>query len=424
MNNPLKHTVCLILSLALLTLTPAAAFAGSGEAVEPVAAEISSPEQSTEKADAAKKTDYTAKPDGSSTKSTLPVPVNAKSAVLMDAGSGQILAQSNAHDRLYPASVTKIMPLLLVMEALDKGDLTLRDTVTVTKNAAGKGGSQIWLKEGETMSVDDLLKAAAIYSANDACTALGEHLFGSEEAFIRCLNERAAELGMNDTHFENGTGLDDTVTNHLTSANDVAVMSRELLKHPQILNYTTVWMDYLRGGVTQLVNTNKIIRFYQGATGLKTGTTNKAGCCVSASAKRGDLHLIAVVMGSPTSDERFDGAKALLNWGFANFAALTPKLDPALVPPVKVLRGTAEAITPILPQLDPVVLKKGEEGKLKQEIQLALDVQAPVEQGQALGKVIYSLDGVTLAEYPLAAPDAVGKMTFGEMFMRLLRALR
>jgi D-alanyl-D-alanine carboxypeptidase (penicillin-binding protein 5/6) len=342
----------------------------------------------------------------------------------MDAGSGQILAQSNAHEKVYPASITKIMPLLLVMEALDKGDVTLRDTVTASKNAAGKGGSQIWLKEGETMSVDDLLKATAIYSANDACTALGEHLFGSEEAFVQKLNERAAELGMNESHFENGTGLDDTVINHRTSANDVAVMSRELLKYPIILNYTTVWMDYLRGGTTQLVNTNKIIRFYQGATGLKTGTTNKAGCCVSASAKRGDLHLIAVVMGSPTSDDRFDGAKALLNWGFSNFAALTPKLDPTLITPVTILRGTEEKITPAVPQIMPVVLKKGEESKLKQEIQLAVDVQAPVEQGQALGKVIYTLDGKTLAEYPLIAPEAVSKMTFGEMFMRLLKALK
>jgi D-alanyl-D-alanine carboxypeptidase (penicillin-binding protein 5/6) len=273
------------------------------------------------------------------------------------------------------------------------------------------------------MSVDDLLKAAAIYSANDACTALGEHLFGSEEAFVRKLNERAAQLGMNDTHFDNGTGLDDTTDTHLTSAHDVAVMSRELLKYPEIMNYTTVWMDSLRSGETQLVNTNKLVRFYQGSTGLKTGTTNKAGCCIAASAKRGDLHLIAVVMGSPNSDSRFDGAKALLNWGFANFTAMTPMLDPELVPPVAVLRGTAEKIIPVLPQIAPVVMKKGEEDKLKQEIQLSLDVQAPVEQGQELGKVTYSLNGTTLAEYPLTAPDAVGKMSFSVMFLRLIKAL-
>ncbi|MDR1805504.1 MAG: D-alanyl-D-alanine carboxypeptidase [Clostridium sp.] len=393
MNKPTKLLICLCLAL-LLALTPICASAGEGEAI-PVAGETDS----------------------------LPVSVNAKAAVLMDAGSGQILAQANEHEKLYPASVTKIMPLLLVMEALDGGGLSLADKVTASRNAAGKGGSQIWLKEGEVMSVEELLKAAAIYSANDACTALGEHIFGSEEAFVDALNRRARELGMGDTHFDNGTGLDDATTTHLTSANDVAIMSRELLKHPAILSYTTVWMDYLRDGETQLVNTNKLVRFYEGATGLKTGTTNKAGCCISASAKRGDLQLIAVVMGSPNSDERFNGAKALLNWGFANYAALTPVLDPALVPPVKVLRGTSEEIQPKLPQIAPVVMKKGEEGKLKQEIQLALDVQAPVEEGQLLGRVIYSLDGKTLAEYPLTAPAAVEKMSFGEMFLRLLRAL-
>jgi len=408
-DKPLKKTFCLILAIFLLLCVPGAAHAGEAEEAVPAAAVTAAPE--------------TKKPEKAKQKSSLPVTVNAKSALLMDAGSGQILAKMNEHDKLYPASVTKIMPLLLVMEALDRGEITLRDTVTASRGAAGKGGSQIWLKEGETMSVGDLLKAAAIYSANDACTALGEHLFGSEEVFVQRLNERAAELGMNDTHFDNGTGLDDTSTTHLTSAHDVALMSRELLKYPEILNYTTVWMDYLRGGETQLVNTNKLVRFFQGATGLKTGTTSKAGCCVSASAKRGELHLIAVVMGSPSSDARFDGAKALLNWGFANFAALTPKLDPALITPVTVLRGTAESITPVLPSILPVVMKKGDEGKLKQEIQLALDVQAPVEPGQALGRVVYSLEGETLAEYVLAAPEAVGKMTFGVMFLRLLRAL-
>ncbi|MDR0883334.1 MAG: D-alanyl-D-alanine carboxypeptidase [Oscillospiraceae bacterium] len=393
------------MALCLILLPTSGAFADVGAADEALPAAV--------KATAADE----------KTKPALPVPVNAKAALLMDASGGQILAQTGAHEKLFPASVTKIMPLLLVMEAFDRGELQLTDTVKVSADAAKKGGSQIWLKEGETMTVDELLRAAAIYSANDACTALGEHLAGSEEAFVAALNRRAKELGMNDTNFVNGTGLDDTTDEHLTSAYDVAVMSRELLKHPLILNYTTVWMDSLRGGATQLVNTNKLVRTYPGITGLKTGTTNKAGCCVSASAKRDDLQLIAVVLGSPTSNDRFDGAKALLNWGFANYAALTPKLDPALVPPVAVLRGTEETIQPVLPQIAPVVLKKGEEGKLQQEIQLAVDVQAPVEEGQALGKVIYSIGGKALAEYPLTAPESVGKMTFGEMFRRLLGAL-
>lgn len=252
----------------------------------------------------------------------MPVTVKAKAAVLMDVDSGKVLMSMNADEKLYPASVTKIMTLLLVTEALDSGKISLSDTVTASASAASKGGSQIWLKEGEQMTVDDLLKATAVYSANDACTALGELLAGSDEAFTAMINERAGQLGMKNTHFDNCTGLDDTTTTHLTTAMDVAIMSRELLKHERIMNYTTIWMDSLRGGATELVNTNKLVRFYKGTTGLKTGTTAKAGCCVSASAKRGNTHLIAVVMGSQTSDDRFNGAKAMLNWGFANYSTV------------------------------------------------------------------------------------------------------
>lgn len=312
----------------------------------------------------------------------MPVTVKAKAAVLMDAGTGKVLMSMNADEKLYPASVTKIMTLLLVTEALDSGKITLGDTVTASSSAASKGGSQIWLKEGEQMTVDDLLKATAVYSANDACTALGELLAGSDEAFTAMINERAGQLGMKNTHFDNCTGLDDTTTTHLTTAMDVAIMSRELLKHERIMNYTTIWMDSLRGGATELVNTNKLVRFYKGTTGLKTGTTAKAGCCVSASAKRGNTHLIAVVMGSQTSDDRFNGAKAMLNWGFANYSTVTPEIDPSLITDVAVIGGVVDSIHPSLPKAASVLVKKGEEGKIKTDVELCVDVQAPVEKGR------------------------------------------
>ncbi len=352
--------------------------------------------------------------------SNLPVSVNAKAAVLMDVSTGKVLASMNENEQLYPASVTKIMPLLLVMEAIDAGELNLSDAVVASAAAASKGGSQIWLKEGEAMTVDELLRATAIYSANDACSALGEHLAGSEEAFVDMLNSRAKELGMSNTHFDNCTGLDDTTMTHLTTAYDVALMSAELLKHELIQRYSTVWMDSLRDGATQLVNTNKLIRFYDGATGLKTGTTAKAGCCVSASAMRDGTHLVAVVMGSPNSNDRFDGAKALLNWGFANYETVTPTVDKSLIVPVGVIGGTEDSFTPVVPEFKPVMLKKGDFEKIEQNIELAADVQAPVETGQRVGTVKFMLDGKTVGEYPLTAPHAVKKLTLFEVLRRFL----
>lgn len=352
-----------------------------------------------------------------------PVEIKAKAAVLMDASTGKVLMQYNENERLYPASVTKIMPLLLVCEAIDEGRISLSDVVTVTGSAASKGGSQIWLKEGEQMTVDELLKATAVYSANDACTALGEYIAGSDEAFVKMLNERAAELGMTNTHFENCTGLDDTTENHLTTAMDVAIMSRELLKHELIMNYTTIWMDSLRNGQTELVNTNKLVRFYEGTTGLKTGTTSKAGCCVSASALRDGTHLIAVVMGSDNSSDRFETAKAMLNWGFANYSTVTPVIDASLIPDVGVLNGVIESITPKIPQVQPVLIEKGREGDVTQTIDLAVDVAAPVEQGQVLGTVTFKLGEEVLGEYNLTAPDSVNALTFPIVFKRILKAI-
>ena len=350
----------------------------------------------------------------------MPVEINAKSAILVDVSSGQVLAAMNEHERLFPASVTKIMTLLLVMEAIDSGKLNLNDTVTASAVAASKGGSQIWLKEGETMTVDELLRATAIYSANDACEALGEHLAGSEEAFVAMLNDRAAQLGMKNTHFDNCSGLDDATDTHLTTAYDVALMSVELLRHDLIRKYTTVWMDSLRDGATQLVNTNKLIRFYQGATGLKTGTTSKAGCCISASAERGGTHLVAVIMGSPTSDDRFNAAKTLLNWGFANFETVTPVPDSSLLADVNVIGGYKDSFTPVVETPAPILMKKGSAESLVQSVELVTDVNAPVISGETVGTLTFTVDGETVAEYRIISPEEIKKLDFVEILRRLL----
>ncbi|MBR3094190.1 MAG: D-alanyl-D-alanine carboxypeptidase [Clostridia bacterium] len=353
-----------------------------------------------------------------------PPAVCAESAVLMDQSTGQVMFEKNAHKKLYPASVTKIMSLLLFMEALEEKKLSLDQQIEATAEAVAKGGSQIWLKEGERMTVDELLRATAIGSANDACTALAVQLSGSEGAFVGRMNERAAALGMRDTVFRNCTGLDDDAPDHQSTAYDVALMSRALLGHKKILDYTTVWMDSLRGGKTQLVNTNKLVRFYQGTTGLKTGTTNKAGCCVSASAQRGGLHLIAVIMHAGSSDERFSDAKALLDWGFENFESVTPQIDRALLPPVKVLRGAEDAVLPAMDPVAPLLLSKGEAERLQISVQLADAVAAPVEDRQVLGELAVRLGSRTLATYPLYAKTGVRALTLGDVILRLLSALR
>lgn len=354
---------------------------------------------------------------------SMPIEVKAKAAVLMDQTTGRVLMKMNENEKLYPASVTKIMSMLLVMEAIADNKIRLTDIVTTSPVAASKGGSQIWLKEGETMSVDELLKATAVYSANDACTALGEYVAGSDEAFVAMMNERAAELGMKNTHFENCTGLDDDSENHLTTAYDIAIMSRELMKHELIKEYTTIWMDSLRDGKTELVNTNKLVRFYNGATGLKTGTTNKAGCCVSATATRDGLSLIAVVMGSDNSTDRFEGAKAMLNWGFANYSSFTPQIDKTLITDVNILRGEEKTITPQIPPAVSVLIPKGREKDIVQDVQLAAEAEAPIESGQTLGKVTVSLDGEVLGEYNLTSPHYVDRLSFGTVFCRLLAVI-
>lgn len=351
------------------------------------------------------------------------VTVKAKAAVLMDVATGTVLYEQAMHDRLYPASVTKVMSLLLVMEALENGTLSLTDEVTASADAAAKGGSQIWLKEGETMTVDDLLKATVIGSANDACCALAEKIAGSETAFAVRMNERAAQLGMNDTHFVNCTGLDDDTTDHLTSAYDVAVMSRALLGHDAIRNYSTVWMDSLRGGETELVNTNKLVRFYEGTTGLKTGTTSKAGCCIAASAEREGLHLIAVILGAENSSDRFEGAKALLNWGFATFETILPAVDPLLLADVTVLGGTETCVTPVPTAIPKLTIQKTMKGHLAPVVTLPVDVEAPVAAGQILGRIDFVADGKTLASCDLAAQTVVPRRTFADAIRWTLASL-
>ena len=349
--------------------------------------------------------------------------VNAESGVLMDVQTGQVLYSFNEDKQLYPASVTKIMPLLLFMEALDSGKLSLDDTVTASPDAASKGGSQIWLKEGEQMSVDELLRATAIASANDACTALGEYIAGSESAFVKMMNDRAKTLGMKNTNFVNCSGLDDDTEEHLTTAYDIALMSCELLRHEKIRNYTTVWMDSLRGGETQLVNTNRLVRFYKGTTGLKTGTTSKAGHCLSASAERDGLHLVAVVMGAKNSTDRFEGAKAMLDWGFANYENVTPEIDLSALQPVRVIKGTDSYVEPQLSEIEKLTLKSGQKQSLETKITLCEDVQAPVEENQTLGKVELILGDKTVAEYNLTAKNAVGRINIFIMAGRILKSL-
>ena len=346
--------------------------------------------------------------------------VGGKSAILMDQTSGTVLFEKNAHEKLAIASVTKIMTLLLVMEALDQGRSTREDPVTCSDVAASMGGSQIWLEPGEIMTVHELLKAAAVVSANDACAALAEHISGSIEGFVSEMNTRAAELGMNDTLFLDCSGLSDDA---YSSAYDVALMSRELMKHKKITEYTTIWMDTLRDGKSQLVNTNKLVRHYAGATGLKTGTTSKAGHCLSATAQRDGLELVAVILGCETTDERFGGARKMLDYGFANYTIYTPEIDTSALTPVPVLRGLAETVTPTVDLPSAFLIKKGQEKNVSCSLELAEDLEAPVYEGQVIGSISLVLAGEEIARYDVHAAEAVGRLKTGNAFMLLLEAL-
>ena len=345
--------------------------------------------------------------------------VSCPSALLMEKQTGTVLFAQDEHTPREPASVTKIMTLLLVMEAIDSGALSYDDVVTGSAHAAGMGGSQIWLKENEQMTVRDLLKAVCIVSGNDAAVALAEHLAGSEDAFVERMNARAQELGMNDTHFVNCTGL--PAAGHLTSACDIALMSRELiLHHPDIRQFTTVWMDSLRGGESMLVNTNKLIRFYDGATGLKTGSTGSAGYCLSATAEKNGMELIAVVLKGKTSDERFSDAKSLLNYGFSTWSLVTVTPDEVL-PPVPVMLGVRGTVQPVLTSENTLLVEKALANGLTKEVALAESVAAPVYAGDTLGQLtVRDAAGNTVAELPILAGEDVGHVTFVQMLGRCL----
>lgn len=345
--------------------------------------------------------------------------VSCPSALLMEKQTGTVLFAQDEHTPREPASVTKIMTLLLVMEAIDSGALSYDDVVTGSAHAAGMGGSQIWLKENEQMTVRDLLKAVCIVSGNDAAVALAEHLTGSEDAFVERMNARAQELGMNDTHFVNCTGL--PAAGHLTSACDIALMSRELiLHHPDIRQFTTVWMDSLRGGESMLVNTNKLIRFYDGATGLKTGSTGSAGYCLSATAEKNGMELIAVVLKGKTSDERFSDAKSLLNYGFSTWSLVTVTPDEVL-PPVPVMLSVRGTVQPVLTSENTLLVEKTLANGLTKEVALAESVAAPVYAGDTLGQLtVRDAAGNTVAELPILAGEDVGHVTFVQMLGRCL----
>ena len=337
--------------------------------------------------------------------------LNAKSAILMEESTGNILYESNPDERLPIASVTKVMTMLLIMEAVDSEKISLDDMVTVSENAMSYGGSTMFLETGEQLTVNDMLKGIAVASANDGCVAMAEHLAGSESAFVDMMNEKAKELGMENTHFMNTNGLDED--DHYSSARDVAIMSRELMKHETIFNYTSIWMDTLRGGKFQLANTNKLIRFYDGANGLKTGSTSKALCCLSAAAKRNDMQLIAVVLGAPTSAERFASAKSLLDYGFANYAVNTQITAGDEVQKIAVEKGVDKEVGVVAGDSCSTLVKKGQEDNITKEIKIDETITAPIEAGQKIGTMTISRDGEVIADIDLNALSAVEKKGIG-----------
>ena len=345
----------------------------------------------------------------------------APSAVLMEASTGKVLFEKNAHEQRPCASITKVMTLLLVMEALDEGRIHLEDMVSASEHASSMGGSDIWLEPGETMSVDDLLKATVIVSANDAAVALAEYVSGSEEAFVQRMNERAAELGMTNTVFKNCNGLDED--GHVTTAYDIALMSRALIQHEKIFDYTQVWMDELRGGKTQLVKTNKLLKSYSGITGLKTGTTGKAGSCMAATAERDGMSLVAVVLGCASTEDRFSSAASLLDAGFSGWALTAPSLSSDALAPIAVEKGMQSTAAVEADPLTGVVVPKGREGEVVCEIKMEEILTAPVEQGQAVGEVTCVLDGEVLARSQIRAASSVEALTFSSAWLSLLRAV-
>ncbi len=346
--------------------------------------------------------------------------IKAKGAVLMEQGSGEVLYDKGGKTHLPIASVTKVMTLLLIMEAIDGGKLAWDDQVLCSARAASMGGSQIWLEPNEVMTVDELVKAAAVVSANDACAALAEYTYGTLEAFVAAMNARAKELGMNDTNFVDCSGLDDS---GYSCAYDVALMSRALMEHSDIQRYTTIWMDSLRGGQSQLVNTNKLVRHYTGATGLKTGTTQAAGHCLAATATRNGTSFIAVVLGCESTDDRFGGARAMLDYGFASFVSYTPPAELLQVPSIPVRGGQRDCVEVAVDLPRALLLKKGTESAVETAVELAADLEAPVHAGQVVGSWRLTVDGEPLCDYAVRAVAEVPEKTFRYAYTLLVTAL-
>ena len=348
---------------------------------------------------------------------TIPAPY----AILMEKTTGEIIYEKSAYEHVYPASVTKIMTLLLVMEAIDSGTLALDDMVTTSSRAASMGGSQIWLEEGEQMSVDEMLKCATVVSANDCCVALAEHIAGSEEAFVDRMNEKATELGMDNTHFTNCSGLmvsDD----HYTCAYDTAVMSRALISYEKIKDYTTIWMDTARDGQFGLSNTNKLIYYYEGATGLKTGFTSQALHCLSATAERDGVEYIAVVFKAQSSNDRFESAKTLLNYAFANYT-LMPLTPSEAIAPLDVTLGDVNSVQPVLGDSPSILIKKSDVSSVKYELDLPEGISAPINAGQQLGTLKVYIGDKLYCDVPLVAENEVCRITIGKIFASLVKTL-
>lgn len=346
--------------------------------------------------------------------------IKAPSGILVEQTTGEVLYEHNPDERMNIASVTKTMTMLLIEEALDNGKISKDDMVTVSEYAAGMGGSQVFLEVGEQMSVDEMLKAIAVASGNDAAVAMAEFISGSEQAFVEKMNERAGQLGCVNTHFINCNGLDETA-DHYSSARDVARISCELLKHPDILNYTTIWMDSLRGGQFGLSNTNKLIRFYNGANGIKTGSTSTAKYCLSASAMRDDMQLVAVILGAPSTADRFSSASALLDYGFANYSVVSRGIMEEAIEPVEVIGGTQRTVEVEVDNPSGFIVKKGNQNNIEKQVQVESQVSAPVEVGQKLGEIVYTIDGVEAARRDIVASVPVDRINPVQMFMRMTK---
>ena len=357
---------------------------------------------------------------GAGGQTAVPAGVKAKSAVLAEASTGTVLCESNSHEKLSPASITKIMTELLVLEAIESGKIKWNDMITCSAHSSSMGGSDIWIAPGEVMSVNDLFKAMAVNSANDAAVALAETVAGSEQAFVDQMNAKAKALGMNDSHFVNCTGLD--ADGNYTSAYDVVLMSRALISHEMIFNYSTIWMDTLRGGKTGLYNTNKLIHSYQGSNGLKTGSTSKAGYCLSATALRGGMQLIAVVMDCTVMDDRFKSATALLDYGFANYSCVKPQIKNSRIK-IKVLRGESDEVEGVADDAPSVLVRKGEEKNVTQKLDAVTSVMAPVERGQAVGNVTLWYNGKNVGTVTMRAGRSVERLGFAAAFARLFLRL-